>query len=72
MINVTQQKAPKRMRKTPVEDVRKDGYARWPAEVKNRGRCKHCQKNITTTICTKCDVRLCFVEQRNCFMDFHN
>lgn len=61
---------PKKVRHAPVDDVRKDCYGHWPAKIEKRGRCKLCEKNITNTVCTKCDVRLCFVEERNCFTDF--
>lgn len=62
---------PRKMQRLPPSDVCKDGYCHWPRKVEKRGRCKLCEKNNTNTMCTKCEVRLCFVEDRNCFYDFH-
>lgn len=62
-------KAPK---KAPCDDIRTDQYAHWPDKIAQRGRCKHCSSNKTNTVCTKCNVRLCFVEERNCFKAFHH
>ena len=61
----------RKVRKGPTQDVRKDNYAHWPAKVNKRGRCKLCEVNNTNTLCEKCDVRLCFVEERNCFKSYH-
>ncbi|XP_067945032.1 piggyBac transposable element-derived protein 2-like [Watersipora subatra] len=52
-------------------DVRKDQVAHWPAKSETRGRCKLCETNNTNTMCSKCGVRLCFVDGRNCSVDFH-
>ncbi|KAF3851604.1 hypothetical protein F7725_013376 [Dissostichus mawsoni] len=57
-------------RSQPPLDVRKDLVAHFPGKTK-RGRCRHCNKGYTNTQCTKCDVRLCFSDDRNCFLDFH-
>ncbi|XP_038136316.1 piggyBac transposable element-derived protein 3-like [Cyprinodon tularosa] len=54
----------------PPLDVRKDLTGHFPMKVK-RGRCRHCSKGYTNTHCSKCDVRLCFSEERNCFWDYH-
>lgn len=61
----------RRVANLPCTDVRKDKIAHWPAKCDKRGRCRMCEKNNTNTKCTKCDVRLCFVEERNCFVNFH-
>ncbi|XP_067943285.1 piggyBac transposable element-derived protein 2-like [Watersipora subatra] len=55
----------------PCADVRKYQVAHWPAKSEKRGRCKLCEINNTNTMCSKCGVRLCFVDGRNCFVDFH-
>ncbi|XP_022100311.1 piggyBac transposable element-derived protein 3-like [Acanthaster planci] len=62
---------PGKVRKGPVDDVRKDAYAHWPVKVQKRGRCKLCAVNNTNTLCEKCNVRLCFVEERNCFKSYY-
>ncbi|XP_075338714.1 uncharacterized protein LOC142398556 [Odontesthes bonariensis] len=54
----------------PPQDVRKDQTGHFPMKVK-RGRCRHCSKGYTNTQCSKCDVRLCFSEDKNCFWDYH-
>ena len=56
----------------PCADVRKDKFAHWPKKSDKRGRCRLCEINNTNTVCSKCNVRLCFVEGRNCFVNFHN
>ena len=63
--------ATRRRRVAPVADVRKDQTGHWPIKVEKRGRCMHCEKNQTTTLCEKCNMRLCFVETRNCFRAYH-
>lgn len=62
---------PKRVRVGVPDDVRFDLVAHWPAKCDKRGRCKYCKVNATTTLCEKCDVRLCFTEDRNCFKAYH-
>ncbi|XP_050507404.1 piggyBac transposable element-derived protein 3-like isoform X1 [Diabrotica virgifera virgifera] len=49
-----------------------DRMDHWPHYEKKTGRCKNkkCQK-ITKVKCTKCNCFLCFVPDRNCFLDFH-
>ncbi|XP_034052748.1 uncharacterized protein LOC117533235 [Gymnodraco acuticeps] len=51
-------------RSQPPLDVRKDLMAHFPVKTK-RG---HCSKGYTQ--CTKCDVRLCFSDDMNCFWDY--
>ncbi|GAA6072527.1 piggyBac transposable element-derived protein 3-like [Tachysurus ichikawai] len=36
-----------------------------------RGRCRHCNNGYTNTLCSKCNVRLCLLEEKNCFVDYH-
>lgn len=54
----------------PKKDVRYDDSGHFPTFV-SKGRCKNCTKGQTTIICQKCNTRLCLVEKRNCFVDFH-
>lgn len=59
--------------KRPPKEVRYDLYAHFPQIDKSRSvRCKNedCG-NKTSVFCIKCNVHLCFMEERNCFMDFH-
>ncbi|XP_057677371.1 piggyBac transposable element-derived protein 2-like [Corythoichthys intestinalis] len=62
---------PKRVRVGVPDDVRSDQVAHWPLKCEKRGRCKLCKVHATTTLCEKCDVRLCFTEERNCFKTYH-
>lgn len=62
---------PKRVRVGVPDDVRVDQVAHWPVKCDKRGRCKFCKINAATTLCEKCDVRLCFTEERNCFKCFN-
>ncbi|XP_029981810.1 piggyBac transposable element-derived protein 3-like [Sphaeramia orbicularis] len=70
--NTTPQPAtPKRVRVRVPDDVHLDQVAHWPVKCAKRGRCTVCKQNATTTLCQKCDVRLCFTEERNCFKAHH-
>ena len=51
-------------------DVRQDQIGHLPKKT-TRGRCRHCPTGYTNTQCLKCEVRLCFSESKNCFLDFH-
>lgn len=62
---------PQKTKMAPYSDIRYDGYCHWPSKAEKRGRCRLCQRNLTNTTCSKCDVRLCFVEERNCFTAYH-
>uniref|UniRef100_A0A8C4NZ77 PiggyBac transposable element-derived protein domain-containing protein n=1 Tax=Dicentrarchus labrax TaxID=13489 RepID=A0A8C4NZ77_DICLA len=62
---------PKRVRVRVPDDVRTDQVAHWPVKCDKRGRCKFCKINATTSLCEKCDVRLCFTEERNCYRSYH-
>lgn len=53
----------------PVDDVRTDGKDHWP-QIKEKGRCRYCSK-LTRITCSKCNCRLCLVDGRNCFTQFH-
>ena len=63
----SKKKKPKQWGKGQLKTSEKDNYAHWPVKVNKRGRCKLCEVNNTN----KCDVRLCFVEERNCFKSYH-
>ncbi|XP_047431811.1 uncharacterized protein LOC125000354 [Mugil cephalus] len=54
----------------PPLDVRRDLTGHFIHKI-TRGRCRHCSKGYTNTQCSKCDVRLCFSEDKNCFWDYH-
>lgn len=41
------------------------------SENKERHRCKFCSLHKTTMVCSKCNVHLCIVRERNCFIDYH-
>lgn len=51
-------------------DVRYDQVGHMPSFA-SKGRCKFCVKGQTKYICVKCQVRLCLVEDRNCFYNYH-
>ncbi|XP_062297798.1 piggyBac transposable element-derived protein 3-like [Scomber scombrus] len=65
-----QKRPSKRCAHLPL-DVRNDLVAHFPRKT-GRGRCRHCNKGYTNTQCRKCDVRLCFTDNRDCFWDFHH
>ena len=53
----------------PSDKLRTDDLNHWP-EKTTKGRCRYCSSNIRLK-CTKCDVRLCITQERNCFVQFH-
>ena len=52
-------------------DVCTDQVAHWPVKCDQHGCCKLCKVHATTTLCEKCNVRICFTEGRNCFKSYH-
>lgn len=54
----------------PVEAVRFDSTGHFPIFI-TRGRCKYCKTGLTNVNCVKCNLRLCFVQNRNCFYNYH-
>ncbi|XP_034085347.1 uncharacterized protein LOC117554886 [Gymnodraco acuticeps] len=62
-------RAPSKRSQPPLA-VRKDLVAHFPGKTK-RGCSRHCSKGYTNTQCTKYDVRLCFSDDRNRFLDYH-
>lgn len=59
----------------PMNESRFDGYGHFAEydEKKEAGRCKleGCTKKVHT-FCKKCNVHLCLIKGRNCFLKFHN
>lgn len=53
----------------PSMDVRKDHIDHMP-EYKTEKKCALCSKK-TNVFCKKCQVNLCFIRERNCFVIFH-
>ena len=62
-----------RMKKSsPTLDVRLDGVGHMPVYVEKRGSCKSANcKSLTFVKCMKCEVHVCFMKERNCFVSFH-
>lgn len=55
----------------PEIDVRLDCISHWPRFDDSQNRCRaNCGKK-TMIKCSKCNVYLCLVKDRNCFMQFH-
>lgn len=54
----------------PCDDVRYDKYDHWP-QITGYQRCKYCKAGQASTMCTKCKVHLCYVKNRNCFLEYH-
>ena len=54
----------------PDADLRLDGLNHWPDNT-TKGRCKYCSKGFSRLKCTKCNLHLCLVQGRNCFVQFH-
>ncbi|XP_026746467.1 piggyBac transposable element-derived protein 3-like [Trichoplusia ni] len=54
----------------PDDVTRYDLMGHLPAFT-TKGRCRLCTKHQTKFFCSKCNARLCIVEGRNCFTDFH-
>jgi hypothetical protein len=54
----------------PQTNIRFDNVGHLPTHI-DKGRCRYCTTGQTTVYCTKCAVRLCFVDKRNCFYSYH-
>jgi hypothetical protein len=63
-------KIKKPMTERPVDAVRYDGVEHWPEHTEYQ-RCKYCKKGQASTRCSKCNVYLCYVAKRNCFVAYH-
>ncbi|CAH1997775.1 unnamed protein product [Acanthoscelides obtectus] len=55
----------------PDITTQKDGIGHCPT-YGTKGRCSHCANGFTTIFCTKCNLRLCFTPNKNCFYLFHS
>lgn len=55
----------------PDDDTRYDQKGHWPLHEPRQNRCKYCPTGYTSIICSKCEVNLCLVGARNCFVKFH-
>ena len=55
---------------TPILNVQFHGYAYRPEWGKSRGRCKRCSMPCSS-YCMKCNVKLCFNKDSNCFQLYH-
>ena len=64
---------PKKRRKSfhSAESVRRDGSGNLPSCVKTKQRCKQCVHKFTRVICTKCNVGFCLLNDRNCYITYH-
>ncbi|XP_051561672.1 piggyBac transposable element-derived protein 3-like [Myxocyprinus asiaticus] len=54
----------------PPVDVRRDTVAHLPMKT-TRVCCRLCKTGYTNTLCRKCNVCLCFSEDKNCLWDYH-
>ena len=55
---------------TPCNDVIYDQVGHWPEAVEQKQRCRFCQA-YSPTKCSKCQVSLCLLKERNFFKNFH-
>ena len=55
---------------TPCNDIRYDQVGHWPEAVEKKQRCQFGQA-YSRTKCSKCQVSLCLLKERNCFKNFH-
>lgn len=73
--NGRQQSKKRKTEARPYNEFRFDNYGHFPNidENKDSTRCKleNC-KGKSHTFCVKCNVHLCFVSGRNCFLKFHS
>lgn len=54
----------------PPDEVRFDKFDHWP-QLSGYQRCKYCKTGQASTLCTKYNVHLCYVKNRNCFLAYH-
>ncbi|KAH9635667.1 hypothetical protein HF086_001458 [Spodoptera exigua] len=50
---------------------RYDQIGHYPKIIITRGRCMYCTKGQTKFFCQKCEIRLCLMPDRNCFLEYH-
>lgn len=61
----------RRVRTAPSDNGRYDSIGHWPKREKMRRRCAVCKCLKTVTYCEKCNVPICFTENRNCCREYH-
>lgn len=54
----------------PTDETRMDNVDHFPRTV-TKGRCRLCTKGQTIYCCLKCNLRLCILPDRNCFLSYH-
>lgn len=54
----------------PIDALRYDQVGHMPI-FGTKGRCRNCTKGQTRIHCEKCNLRLCLLEERNCFHAYH-
>uniref|UniRef100_A0A3B4BMG1 PiggyBac transposable element-derived protein domain-containing protein n=1 Tax=Periophthalmus magnuspinnatus TaxID=409849 RepID=A0A3B4BMG1_9GOBI len=52
-------------------NIRYDNYGHWPLHTYNRGWCSLCPKGVSRWKCEKCNVFLCLIGERECFVAYH-
>lgn len=67
---LTSKKIKNPVKPRPQDDIRLDHLDHFPI-YGAMGRCRNCKKGQTAIFCSKCNIRLCLVQNRNCFMDVH-
>ena len=55
---------------SPSSSVRYDSERHLPIHTE-KGRCKQCINGFSRWKCSRCSVRLCLTDVRNCFFDYH-
>lgn len=55
----------------PQPDIRYDNYGHWPRHTDNRRRCSLCPKGVSRWKCDKCNVFLCLIGEKECFVAYH-
>ncbi|KAK2709389.1 hypothetical protein QYM36_013152 [Artemia franciscana] len=63
-------KRPKLVKLKPYDSVHYDSIQHWPEAVADKKRCRLCFAYARIQ-CSKCQVSLCLVKNRNCFKIFH-
>ena len=57
----------------PATEIRHDRVGHFPVFTgKVQKRCRFCRQGYSRIMCSKCNVQLCLVTDRNCFYDFHH
>lgn len=63
-------------KKLPPDVLRLDQHNHFVVFQEKKGRCSHCSilgvNSTTFAKCSKCEVMLCVLRNRNCFFDFHS